>query len=83
MSINRIVNIVYKSFWLILFILILTFDRSSNNSIYSTLGLLVILTIVAVVRAINSRNDWRPIAEKHYFENLTDENSEDDRSLFI
>ena len=76
MSIYRIVNIVYKSFWLILFILILTFDRSSNNSIYSTLGLLVILTIVAVVRAINSRNDWRPIAEKHYLENMTDETSE-------
>jgi len=77
MSINRIVNIVYKSFWLILFILILTFDRSSNNSIYSTLGLLVILTIVAVVRAINSRNDWRPIAEKHYLEDMTDETSKD------
>ncbi len=77
MSINRIVNIVYKSFWLILFILILTFDRSSNISTYSTHGLLVILTIVAVVRAINSRNDWRPLAEKHYQENMTDEKRED------
>jgi len=77
MSIYRIVNIVYKSLWLILFILILTFDRSSNNSIYSTLGLLVILTIVAVVRAINSRNDWRPLAEKDYLENMTDEKRED------
>jgi len=77
MSINRIVNIIYKSLWLILFVLILTFDRSSNNNIYSTLGLLVILTIVAVVRAINSRNDWRPFAEKHYLENMTDEPSRD------
>ena len=77
MSINRIVNIIYKSFWLILFILILTFDRSSNISTYSTLGLLVILTIVAVVRAINSRNDWRPLAEKDYQENMTDEKRED------
>ena len=77
MSINHIVNIIYKSLWLILFILILTFDRSSNNSIYSTLGLLVILTIVAVVRAINSRNDWRPLAEKDYLENMTDEKRED------
>ena len=77
MNLYRIVNIIYKAFWLILFILILTFDRSSNNSIYSTLGLLVILTIVAVVRAINSRNDWRPFAEKHYLENMTDETSED------
>ena len=76
MNLYRIVNIIYKAFWLILFILILTFDRSSSNSIYSTLGLLVILTIVAVVRAINSRNDWRPIAEKHHLENMTDETSE-------
>ena len=76
MNLYRIVNIIYKAFWLILFILILTFDRSSSNSIYSTLGLLVFLTIVAVVRAINSRNDWRPIAEKYYLENMTDETSE-------
>ena len=77
MNLNRIVNIVYRTLWLILIILIFTFDRSSNNSVY-ILGLLVILTIVAVVRAINSRNEWRPIAEKHYFENMTEETSKDD-----
>ena len=77
MNLYRIVNIVYRTLWLILIILIFTFDRSSNNSVYSTLGLLVILTIVAVVRAINSRNEWRPIAEKHYFENMTEETSKD------
>ena len=76
MNLYRIVNIVYRTLWLILIILIFTFDRSSNNSVY-ILGLLVILTIVAVVRAINSRNDWRPIAEKHYLENVTDETSKD------
>ena len=76
MNLYRIVNIVYRTLWLILIILIFTFDRSSNNSVY-ILGLLVILTIVAVVRAINSRNDWRPIAEKHYLENMTDETSKD------
>ena len=76
MNLYRIVSILYRTLWLILIILIFTFDRSSS-SIYSTLGLLVILTIVAVVRAINSRNDWRPIAEKHYLENMTDETSKD------
>jgi len=76
MNLYRIVSILYRTLWLILIILIFTFDRSSSSSIYSTLGLLVILTIVAVVRAINSRNDWRPIAEKHYLENMTDETSE-------
>ena len=78
MNLYRIVSILYRTLWLILIILIFTFDRSSSSSIYSTLGLLVILTIIAVVRAINSRNDWRPIAEKHYLENMTDETSEDD-----
>jgi hypothetical protein len=77
MNLYRIVNIVYRTLWLILIIIIFTFDRSSNNSVY-ILGLLVILTIVAVVRAINSRNEWRPIAEKHYFENMTEETSKDD-----
>ena len=77
MNLYRIVNIVYRTLWLIIIILIFTFDRSSNNSVY-ILGLLVILTIVAVVRAINSRNEWRPIAEKHYFENMTEETSKDD-----
>ena len=77
MNLYRIVSILYRTLWLILIILIFTFDRSSSSSIYSTLGLLVILTIVAVVRAINSRNDWRPIAEKHYLENITDETSKD------
>ena len=77
MNLYRIVSILYRTLWLILIILIFTFDRSSSSSIYSTLGLLVILTIVAVVRAINSRNDWRPIAEKHYLENMTDETSKD------
>jgi len=77
MNLYRIVNIVYRTLWLILIILIFTFDRSSNNSVY-ILGLLVILTIVAVVRAINSRNEWRPIAEKHYFEKMTEETSKDD-----
>ena len=76
MNLYRIASILYRTLWLILIILIFTFDRSSSSSIYSTLGLLVILTIVAVVRAINSRNDWRPIAEKHYLENMTDETSE-------
>ena len=76
MNLYRIVNIVYRTLWLILIILIFTFNRSSNSSVY-ILGLLVILTIVAVVRAINSRNDWRPIAEKHYIENMTDETSKD------
>jgi magnesium-transporting ATPase (P-type) len=70
MKINYIVNIIYKALWFILFFLIITFDRSNKYSIYSTLGLLIFLTIIAVIRAINLRNEWRPIAEEYFVNNI-------------
>ena len=70
MKINYIVNIIYKALWFILFFLIITFDRSDQYSIYSTLGLLIFLTIIAVIRAINLRNEWRPIAEEYFVNNI-------------
>ncbi len=72
MKINYIVNIIYKTLWLVLFFLIITFDRSNTYSVYITLSLLILLTIIAVIRAINLRNEWRPIA-KEYFVNNIDE----------
>ena len=70
MKINYIVNIIYKALWFILFFLIITFDRSNKYSIYSTLGLLIFLTVIAVIRAINLRNEWRPIAEEYFVNNI-------------
>jgi hypothetical protein len=70
MKINYIVNIIYKALWFILFFLIITFDRSNKYSIYSTLVLLIFLTIIAVIRAINLRNEWRPIAEEYFVNNI-------------
>ena len=70
MKINYIVNIIYKALWFILFLLIITFDRSNKYSVYITLGLLVVLTIIAVIRAINLRNEWRPIAEEYFVNNI-------------
>ena len=73
MKINQIVNIIYKALWIVLFFLIITFDRSNNYSVYITLGLLICLTIIAVIRAINLRNEWRPIAEEYFVENMDEE----------
>ena len=73
MKINQIVNIIYKALWIVLFFLIITFDRSNNYSVYTTLGLLICLTIIAVIRAINFRNEWRPIAEEYFVENMDEE----------
>lgn len=70
MKINYIVNIIYKTLWLVLFFLIITFDRSNTYSIYITLSLLILLTIIAVIRAINLRNEWRPIAEEYFVNNI-------------
>ena len=70
MKINYIVNIIYKSLWLVLFFLIITFDRSNTYSVYITLSLLILLTIIAVIRAINLRNEWRPIAEEYFVNNI-------------
>ena len=70
MKINYIVNIIYKTLWLVLFFLIITFDRSNTYSVYITLSLLILLTIIAVIRAINFRNEWRPIAEEYFVNNI-------------
>lgn len=70
MKINFIVNIIYKTLWLVLFFLIITFDRSNTYSVYITLSLLILLTIIAVIRAINLRNEWRPIAEEYFVNNI-------------
>ena len=70
MKINYIVNIIYKTIWLVLFFLIITFDRSNTYSVYITLSLLILLTIIAVIRAINLRNEWRPIAEEYFVNNI-------------
>jgi len=70
MKINYIVNIIYKTLWLVLFFLIITFDRSNTYSVYITLSLLILLTIIAVIRTINLRNEWRPIAEEYFVNNI-------------
>ena len=70
MKINYIVNIIYKTLWLVLFFLIITFDRSNTYSVYITISLLILLTIIAVIRAINLRNEWRPIAEEYFVNNI-------------
>ena len=70
MKINYIVNIIYKTLWLVLFFLIITFDRSNTYRVYITLSLLILLTIIAVIRTINLRNEWRPIAEEYFVNNI-------------
>ena len=58
-------NLIYKLTWLLWLVLILFFrDSIIEKSIIVLIA--IILSIIAVRRAINARNDWRPIAEKYH-----------------
>lgn len=61
------INIIYKSFWVFWVILILFFrEHSIGKPMIFLLG--VALSVIAVKRAINAREDWRPIAEEYHKE---------------
>lgn len=64
------INLIYKSFWFFWIILILFF-RDNSIGKPAIFILAVLLSIIAVKRAINAREGWRPIAEE-YHEELED-----------
>ena len=62
-------NGIYKLLWLLLVLLLIFFNRDSTIWITSTLILLFILSTLAVMRTIESRNQWRKYIKE---ENLDD-----------
>ena len=50
---------IYRILWLILFLLIIFFDRNNHYWVYSTLLLLFILSGISILRALESRDSWR------------------------
>ena len=52
---------VYRFAWLVLVILLVFFNRNNSLLVWGTLILLVLLTVIAVYRALESRNEWRQI----------------------
>jgi len=59
------VNLLYKSAW-ILWIIILIFLREFSLGKSIILFMAIFLSIIAVKRAINARNDWRSIAKEYH-----------------
>ncbi len=59
------INLIYKVLWFFWLILVLFFRETSFEK---TIILIYVipLIIIAVCRAINAREDWRPIAEKYH-----------------
>ena len=49
----------YRLLWILLLILIVFLDRNNFYWVISTILLLVILASLAVLRALESRNQWR------------------------
>tara|TARA_B100000131_G_C17935495_1_gene540131 strand:+ start:335 stop:535 length:201 start_codon:yes stop_codon:yes gene_type:complete len=62
-------NVIYKLLWLLLALLLIFFNRDSTIWIAFTLILLFILSTLAVMRTIESRNQWRKYIKE---ENLDD-----------
>lgn len=59
------VNLIYKSTWL-LWIVIIIFFRDFIIGKITILLMAIILSIITVKRALNAREDWRPIAEEYH-----------------
>ena len=52
-------TLFFRFLWLITIISIFFIDRSNPLSSYIVIAVLLILTIITVIRALESRNQWR------------------------
>jgi len=50
---------LYRLLWLILILLLIFLDRQNPYWVIATLLLLLILSAIAVLRFLESRNEWR------------------------
>lgn len=55
---------VYRTAWLVLIILIVFLDRNNLYWVVGTITLLLLLSGIAVLRFLDSRNEWRKIIKK-------------------
>ena len=54
----------YLSAWLVLTILIIFLDRNNLYWVIGTIILLLLLSCIAVLRFLDSRNEWREIIKE-------------------
>jgi len=55
---------IYRTAWLMLIILIIFLDRNNLYWVIGTIILLLLLSCIAVLRFLDSRNEWREIIEE-------------------
>ena len=63
MNMSKYISYVIKLTWFIVFLLIIFIDRNNNIQKLSTIIILLLISIVTVIRSLNSRNEWRKIIE--------------------
>ena len=55
---------IYRTAWMVLIILIVFLDRNKLDWVVGTITLLLLLSGIAVLRFLDSRNEWRKIIKE-------------------
>ena len=55
---------IYRAAWLVLILLIIFLDRNNLYWVIGTIILLLLLSCIAVLRFLDSRNEWREIIKE-------------------
>lgn len=63
MNIQKTISYIIKLFWIIALFLVVFLDRENQAMIITTIILLLFISIITVLRSINSRNEWRKMIE--------------------
>tara|TARA_X000000368_G_scaffold103677_1_gene80173 strand:- start:101 stop:328 length:228 start_codon:yes stop_codon:yes gene_type:complete len=60
---SKYISYIIKLTWFIVFLLIVFIDRENSIQKFSTIAILLFISIITVIRSLNSRNEWREIIE--------------------
>ena len=63
MSIQKIISYLIKLFWTITLLLVLFLDRENKTMVIITISSLLLISLITILRSINSRNEWRQMIE--------------------
>ena len=64
MNVQKLISYLIKLLWFATFLLIIFIDRNSGAMIFITISLLLFMSIITVIRLINSRNEWRQMIDE-------------------
>ena len=56
-------TMIFRLMWLMVGLAVLFMDRNNFINVIIVISILLILTAITILRAINSRNEWRKMIE--------------------